>query len=101
MTNTSELLIRTASFMAGSIFCQVIMTSPASILTGSLLFCGRFGSDCRGVVLHFVGNIQALHPVAQRMAADFQLVGGPAEVVMVLLEHCADQLAFELGHDLI
>src|SRR6266446_501904 len=56
--------------------------------------------DCSGrFVVSFgaAGNIEAHHAVAQGMAADFQLVGGAAEVEAILLEGGSDELALEIG----
>src|SRR5215203_1146340 len=50
-------------------------------------FLLRFG---RGV------NVQTLHPVAERMPADFQLLGCTAHAETILLQRMHDQLTLEL-----
>ncbi len=46
-------------------------------------------------------NREALHPVAERMAADLQAVGGFCQVEVVLLQQRGNEFAFVAGHDLI
>src|ERR1043166_6955581 len=46
-------------------------------------------------------DVQTLHPVAQGMAAHLQLLGGPVQAEVILLENGGDQFALKVVHKVL